>query len=81
MRLGRGNEARQTGALVGPFCVGALPVLTQGHLVTDVLTFVYVCRKRRHDGLVSGEISQLKQLPAPHLQLRGLMGMRGGMLK
>lgn len=42
VRLGRGHEARQTGALVGALCVGALAVLTQGHLVADVLTLVYV---------------------------------------
>ncbi len=69
VRLGRGHEARQTGALVRSLCVGAQPVLTQGHLVADVLTLVYVCKKRRHDELVSREISQLKQLPAPHLLL------------
>lgn len=67
--LGRGHEARQTGAFVRPLCVGALPVLTQGHLVADVLALVYVCRRRRRDELVSREISQLKQLPAPHLLL------------
>lgn len=44
--LGRGHEARQTGALVRSLCVGALPILTQGHLVADVLTLVYVCRER-----------------------------------
>lgn len=69
--LGRGHEARQTGALVRPLCVGALPVLTQGHLVADVLALVYVCGRRRHDESVSREISQLKQLPAPHLLLSG----------
>lgn len=37
-----GHETRQTGALVRPLCVGALPILTQGHLVADVLTLVYV---------------------------------------
>lgn len=52
VRLGRGHEAGQTGALVRSLGVGALPVLTQGHLVTDVLTLVYVCRKRRHAVLV-----------------------------
>lgn len=67
VRLGRGHETRQTGALVRPLRVGAPPVLTQGHLVADVLALVYVCKKRRQDELVSGEISQLEQLPAPHL--------------
>lgn len=46
VRLGRGHEARQTGALVRSFCVGALPVLTQGHLVANVLALVYVCGKK-----------------------------------
>lgn len=45
VRLGRGHEAGQAGALVGSLRVGALPVLAQGHLVADVLTLVYVCRK------------------------------------
>ncbi len=52
VRLGRGHEARQTGALVRSLRVGALPVLTQGHLVADVLTLVDVCRRRTHDELV-----------------------------
>lgn len=73
VRLCRGQVAAQTGALVRALCVAAQPVLTQGHLVTDVLTLVYICRKRRHE--VSTEISQLKQLPAPHLLLSGLMGI------
>lgn len=47
MGLGRGLEARQAGALVRPLGVGTGPVLTQRHVVTDVLTLVYVCRKRR----------------------------------
>lgn len=67
VRLGRGHEARQAGALVGPLRVGALPVLAQGHLVADVLTLVYVCRKTRHGQLVSGEIPQLEQLRETHL--------------
>lgn len=44
--LGRGHETRQTGALVGSLCVSALSVLTQRHLVADVLALVYVCRKK-----------------------------------
>lgn len=53
--LGGGHEARQAGALVRALCVGALPVLTQGHVVADVLTLVYVCRKRRYAVLVGLE--------------------------
>ena len=44
---GGGHEARQTVALVRALHVGARPVLTQGHLVADVLTFVDVCREKR----------------------------------
>lgn len=51
--LSSGHKARQTGALVGPLRVRALPVLTQGDLVADVLTLVYVCRKRRQKRLMS----------------------------
>lgn len=51
MGLGRGLEARQAGALVRPLSVGTGPVLTQRHVVTDILTLVYVCRKRRHTAL------------------------------
>lgn len=47
MGLGGGLEAGQAGALVRPLSVGTGPVLTQRHVVTDVLTLVYVCRKRR----------------------------------
>lgn len=43
--LGGSHKARQAGALVGPLCVDALAVLTQRDLVTDVLTFVDVCRE------------------------------------
>lgn len=71
MGLSGGHKARQTGALVRPLCVRALPVLTQGDLVADVLTLVYVCRKRRQKTLVSRAI---RQLPAAHLLLSGLMG-------
>jgi len=53
--LGRDHEAWQTGALVRSLCVGALPVLTQGHVVADVLTLIYVCRKRRCVLLVSSD--------------------------
>lgn len=44
--LGRGHKTGQTGALVRSLRVGALSVLAQGHLVADVLTLIYVCRKQ-----------------------------------
>jgi hypothetical protein len=47
MGLGGGLEAGQAGALVRALSVGTGPVLTQRHFITDVLTLVYVCRKRR----------------------------------
>lgn len=53
VRLGRCHEPRQAGALVRPLCVGALPVLTQMHLVADDLALVYVCRTERHEELQS----------------------------
>lgn len=46
VRLGGGQEAGQTGTLVRSLSVGALAVLTQGHLVADVLALVYVCRTK-----------------------------------
>ena len=46
VRLGGGHEAGQAGALVRSLGVGALAVLTQGHLVADVLALVYVCRTK-----------------------------------
>ena len=56
VRLGRLHETRQTGALVRALRVGALPVVTQGHLVVDGFTLVYVCsEKQRHEELISGE--------------------------
>ena len=50
VRFGGGLEARQAGAPVGALGVSTLPVLTQGHLVTDVLTLVDVCREEGDTG-------------------------------
>lgn len=60
--LSRGHEAGQTVTLVGSFCVPAVAVLTQRHLVADVLTLVYVCEERRHEVLVEGSVGAFAYL-------------------
>lgn len=77
VRLSRRHEARQTGALVRSLCVGALPILTQGHLVAYILTLIYVCGKKIQEVKQQEGFTAETSAPSPHLLLSGLRGMRG----